>query len=214
MDQGSRQVIHRVESAKADDQVIALVGEGQFIVEALRRINFLYRDTALLQRGSQFPGPFTDDQRAVQSAAVSTEKAPVVAGLQPLRVLKPLRDVVLPAGGHVVFDLPADALTADPSQVVLTLRASLADGSALPAWIRFDPSTGRFELSAPDAPTGDVQVKLLVTGADGQKTVLQFNVLTGEKRSAEKLALPGRQGLSEKLKLAATSKMPAFVGRA
>ena len=156
----------------------------------------------------------SDDQRAVQSAAVSTEKAPVVAGLQPLRVLKPLRDVVLPAGGHVVFDLPADALTADPSQVVLTLRASLADGSALPAWIRFDSSTGRFDLSAPDAPTGDVQVKLLVTGADGQKTVLQFNVLTGEKRSAEKLALPGRQGLSEKLKLAATSKMPAFVGRA
>ena len=127
---------------------------------------------------------------------------------------KPLRDVVLPADGHLVFDVPADALTADPSHMVLTLRASLADGSALPAWIRFDPATGRFELSAPDTPAGDVQVKLLVTSADGQKTVLQFNVLAGEKRSAEKMALPGRQGLSEKLKLAASAKMPAFVGRA
>jgi hypothetical protein len=156
----------------------------------------------------------SDDLRTVQSVAVSVVDAPVVAGMQPLGVRKPLRDVVLPVDGHVVFDVPADALTADPLHRLLTLRASLADGSALPAWIRFDPATGRFELSAPDAPAGDVQVKLLVTSADGQKAVLQFNILAGEKRSAEKLALPGRQGLSEKLKLAASAKKMAFVGRA
>ena len=155
----------------------------------------------------------SDEQRLVQSVSVSTWDATVVADLQPFFVRKPLRDVVLPADGRVAFDVPADALNVDPSQTVLKLQASLVDGSALPVWIRFDPSAGRFELSAPDAPAADVQVKLLVTNADGQNVVLQFNVLVGEKRPTDQPVLPGRQSLSEKLKLAASAKIPAFASK-
>jgi len=50
-------------------------------------------------------------------------------------------------------------------------RASLPDGSPLPAWLRFDPLTLRFEASA--APVGTMPIELLMTlGAERVRLVI------------------------------------------
>ncbi len=48
----------------------------------------------------------------------------------------------------------------------LTLSATLANGSALPAWLSFNPATATFSGTAPSSAAGNVQVR--VRASDGQ----------------------------------------------
>ena len=73
MDQSPWQVVDRVESAQAGDQVIAFIWEGELIVEAICRVGFLYRDALLAQSCSQFPRPVPDDQGAAWFVAQKGE---------------------------------------------------------------------------------------------------------------------------------------------
>jgi hypothetical protein len=50
------------------------------------------------------------------------------------------------------------------------VQASLPGGAALPAWLRFDPVTLRFDASA--APGGAMPIEVLLTAGDRQVRVV------------------------------------------
>ena len=75
------------------------------------------------------------------------------------------------------FQVPADSL-ADPDGDPLTYSASLADGSALPAWLTFDAETLTLTGTPPRNYSGSLSVK--VTASDGTLTgsdVFDLNVV-------------------------------------
>ena len=121
MDQGTRQVIHRVEIAKADDQVIALVGEGQFIVEALRRINFLYRDTA----GGTFMDRESFEQHCFDLDALEAELPYLTEGLEGIFAL-------VVDGTAVGIELPATVVL-EVMECAPAMKAASASARNKPA---------------------------------------------------------------------------------
>jgi hypothetical protein len=91
-----------------------------------------------------------------------TDHAPIVA--------KPLADVDVNFNKSFSFKIPANSFTDVDKGDTLTYTATLADGSALPSWVKFDASTGTFSGTGPKLVTSiDVRVtatdKVAATGS-------------------------------------------------
>ncbi len=78
-------------------------------------------------------------------------------------VQNPVADQTGTEGAAFSFVLPADTFS-DLNGDDLTFSATLADGSALPAWIMFDPATGTFTSTSPVQGT----ISITVTASDGR----------------------------------------------
>jgi hypothetical protein len=79
-----------------------------------------------------------------------------------------LVDIVSAEDVAINFTLPATSFT-DVDTATLTLSAALADGTALPAWLAFNPTTRAFTGTPPLNFNGFVDVK--VTATDGALSV-------------------------------------------
>ncbi|POE11853.1 hypothetical protein BV921_05660 [Pectobacterium odoriferum] len=99
------------------------------------------------------------------SASVSTtfsltvtnvNEAPVVSGTIAAQSIA--------QGGNLTVTVPAGTFT-DPDGDTLTLSATLADGTALPAWLSFNPATGTFSGTPANGDVGSLTIK--VTATDG-----------------------------------------------
>ncbi|WP_405077872.1 putative Ig domain-containing protein [Pectobacterium versatile] len=82
--------------------------------------------------------------------------APVVSGTIPAQNIA--------QGGSLNITVPAGTFT-DPDGDTLTLSATLADGTALPAWLSFNPATGTFSGTPANGDVGSLTIK--VTATDG-----------------------------------------------
>jgi VCBS repeat-containing protein len=83
--------------------------------------------------------------------------APVVANA--------MADQSAQAGEAFSFALPAGAFTDVDNGDSLSYSATLADGSALPAWLQFDAATGTFTGTAPSSPDATT-LQVQVTASD------------------------------------------------
>jgi Ca2+-binding RTX toxin-like protein len=99
----------------------------------------------------------------------------------------PLADMSALEDNAVSFVLPASSFTDVDSP--LSLSATLADGSALPAWLSFDATTQTFSGVPPLDFNGVLQVT--VTASDGSLSVSdQFALIINPVNDAPVLALP------------------------
>jgi len=111
---------------------------------------------------------------------IAPNDAPVVAN--------PLADRSFAEDSPVAFALPADAFS-DADGDTLTYTATLADGSALPAWLSFDANSRSFSGTPPLNYTGTLSVK--VTASDGiLSTSDAFNLAIASVNDAPVLATP------------------------
>ncbi|RZJ08411.1 MAG: hypothetical protein EOP39_13915, partial [Rubrivivax sp.] len=139
--------------------------------------------------------------RATQSTPAANAGFQVIVRTAPagdsggsaLFVNTPLPDLALnPAGGRLEYVIPADAF-AHRSEAVVQLSALQANGAPLPAWVRFDPKTGKFTMEPPRGFTGEFAVRVIARDAQGNEAVQVFKIRVGTDRS-------GRSSLSEQLK--------------
>ncbi|WP_448662920.1 beta strand repeat-containing protein [Sphingomonas sp. CJ20] len=89
------------------------------------------------------------------------------------RIGTTLADQQIAEGGTLAFAVPAGAFTDIDAGDSLTYAATLADGSALPSWLTFDPATGAFTAQPGYADAGTVSVKVVAadrTGATASQT--------------------------------------------
>lgn len=100
-------------------------------------------------------GELTSEASLFSLEIVAVNDAPMVA--------MPLSDVSSEEDAAVSFAVPVDAFT-DIDGDALTLAATLADGSALPAWLTFDGSS--FAGRPPNEFSGTVEIA--VTAFDGE----------------------------------------------
>ncbi|SMC92330.1 VCBS repeat-containing protein [Fulvimarina manganoxydans] len=75
------------------------------------------------------------------------------------------------------FKLPDDAFT-DADREVLSLKASLADGSALPAWLSFDADTGVFAGIPSNDDVGSLEIVITASDPHGASAsqIVNFTV--------------------------------------
>ncbi|CDZ56241.1 T1SS-143 repeat domain-containing protein [Neorhizobium galegae] len=112
----------------------------------------------------------TDSKNGSYSETFSVQltnvnEAPVLA--------HPITDLSIAEEGTISFQIPGDTFSDVDS--LLTYVATLGDGSALPAWLHFDPDTGTFSGKAPLDYNGPINV--MVTASDGPNSASDtFNI--------------------------------------
>ncbi|MFT3858106.1 MAG: Ig-like domain-containing protein [Aquabacterium sp.] len=133
------------------------------------------------------------------------------AGGDSLVLNRPLPDQVL-AGSRISFAVPADTFAQTNPQARVTLAAMRADGRPLPAWLSFNPQTGRFEGTPPPG-TGDVTIRVIARDAQGHEAVTVFKIKVQPNRPDRNTQSPqepaGRASLSTQIRLAADKQMAA-----
>ncbi|MFJ5434119.1 putative Ig domain-containing protein [Pectobacterium sp. CHL-2024] len=107
--------------------------------------------------------------------------APVVSGTIPAQNIA--------QGGSLNITIPAGTFT-DPDGDTLTLSATLADGTALPSWLSFNPATGTFSGTPANGDVGNLTIK--VTATDGSNTSIStsFGLTVTNVNDAPVVATP------------------------
>ena len=90
----------------------------------------------------------------------------VLEGNQAPLLSEPLVDISIAEDVASTIVIPGTAFT-DPDGDVLTFSASLADGTALPVWLTFDPLTGSFTGTPDNEQVGRYAIALTAADPDG-----------------------------------------------
>ncbi|MFA9283729.1 putative Ig domain-containing protein [Comamonas sp. SY3] len=152
----------------------------------------------------------TDSGNASVSTTLSltvtnVNDAPVVA--TPIPVIGVLQDTSLN------FTVPAGTFV-DPDGDTLTLSATLADGSALPAWLTFNTATRTFSGKPGPLDLGNLSIK--VTASDGDasvSTIFTLQVTNSVAPKVVSVVLPanGRYAEGETLEFSVIYTEPVIV---
>ncbi|MFJ5485606.1 putative Ig domain-containing protein, partial [Pectobacterium actinidiae] len=111
----------------------------------------------------------------------NTNDAPVVSGTLPPQSVA--------QDGGFSFTVPAGTFT-DPDGDTLTLSATLADGSPLPAWLSFNPATGTFSGTPGNADVGSLSIKITATDPSSAAISTTFGLTVSNVNDAPVLATP------------------------
>lgn len=93
---------------------------------------------------------------------------------QPV-VDNPIADQMAEAGEAFSFQVPAGTFS-DPDEDALTLSATQADGSALPAWLSFDAQTRTFSGTPQAGDVLPLQIRITATDPDGASIHDEFRL--------------------------------------
>ncbi|MFO0346614.1 MAG: cadherin domain-containing protein [Labrys sp. (in: a-proteobacteria)] len=80
--------------------------------------------------------------------------------------------------------LPAGAFTDVDVGDTLTLSATLADGSALPSWLSFDPATGTFSGTPANGDVGSLSIRVTATDTAGASATQTFGLTVANTNDA------------------------------
>ncbi|MCQ4316480.1 tandem-95 repeat protein [Stutzerimonas zhaodongensis] len=109
------------------------------------------------------------------------------------------------AGIQTSFSVPYDAFAhTDPNERIL-LSATQANGQPLPAWVRFDPQSGKFELKSPANYRGEITIKVVARDSQGREASSLFRFNVGDRKTSDASDASdasGRTTLSDQLRQA------------
>jgi Ca2+-binding RTX toxin-like protein len=105
-------------------------------------------------------------------------------------VTNPLADQTVPENSLFSIPVPANTFADQDASDVLTLSASLADGSVLPAWLSFDAATGTFTGTPDDAQVGSLDLKVTATDSGNLSVSDDFTLTVQNVNDAPTVAVP------------------------
>ncbi|MBI2354654.1 MAG: putative Ig domain-containing protein, partial [Deltaproteobacteria bacterium] len=113
-------------------------------------------------------------------SVAAVPEAGTQAGL--MAVLSPNRQDVS-AGEEATFQLPAGTFRQSDPAATTRMEASQADGTPLPAWIRFDASSGTFSGVAPAGMPQTLDVRVVARDDHGNTAAVRFEISVNENAS-------------------------------
>lgn len=146
--------------------------------------SFNYRPNNGFQGVDQFTYQANDGTSSSQPTTVTIDVTPANTAPQ---VRQPIVDQVAWEDRAYVFRIPANAFV-DPEGDRLTYRARLSNGSALPQWLRFNGTTGRFAGTPGNANIGTLQVRVFATDTSGATTSDLFRLRINNTNDAPRLS--------------------------
>ena len=78
----------------------------------------------------------------------------------------------------------------------ISLNATQKDGSPLPAWIKFDASTGKIIADVPKGISAPIEIKVQATDSKGDKAETVFKI----QPRTDKVSFVGKKSLSAQFK--------------
>lgn len=120
-------------------------------------------------------GTFSIEVTATDSkGAATSDSFDLVINVAP-ELVGPLEPQAVTVGSALSVTVP-DETFADADGDPLTLSASLADGSALPSWLSFDPATGEFSGTPGKGDMGGVCVQVIAADGRGGQVAAPFSL--------------------------------------
>ena len=108
------------------------------------------------------------DPSRIRAETVGDDLVVSVAADAPPTTGTPIGDRTFDEDAPLDFAVPAGAFADDGGEAALTLSATLADGTPLPAWLTFDPQTRSFTGTPDQAEVDAGPVGITVTATDAQ----------------------------------------------
>jgi VCBS repeat-containing protein len=134
----------------------------------------------------------TDGVALATGTAAATLTVTVTGANDAPQLVAPLADQDATAGQAFEFALPAGAFADFDANDSLTYMATLANENPLPDWLAFDPATGRFTGTPPDAAAGTtLQIRVYASDLFG---VAASDVFALDVAADPNGGAPGGQG--------------------
>ncbi|MCB6185368.1 putative Ig domain-containing protein, partial [Leeia sp. TBRC 13508] len=115
-----------------------------------------------------------------------------------LMVYNGVQDQIYEKNADVDFKLPADAFVHTQEDAVVKLTAQLSDGKALPTWLHFDATSGRFQGTPPADVDSIIEIVVTARDNDGRTASTVFKIRVGKiatnKLSFNEQVLQAKQG--------------------
>ncbi|WEF10710.1 putative Ig domain-containing protein [Pectobacterium actinidiae] len=122
------------------------------------------------------------------ASSSATSTLTIVTGNSPV-VATPIPAQSVAQDGSFSFTVPADTFT-DPDGDTLTLSATLADGSPLPAWLSYNPATGTFSGTPGNGDVGSMSIKVTATDTTNASVSTTFGLTVTNVNDAPVVATP------------------------
>ncbi len=106
------------------------------------------------------------------------------------RLMQPVPDQAATQDVRFEFALPAGSFADADAGDLLVYTARQADGSALPAWLRFDAATQRFSGTPGQADVGTIGVHVTATDPSGAAAGGDFAITVTDRNDAPRWVLP------------------------
>ena len=114
-------------------------------------------------------------------------------GGERLFVFNGIKNTSTEVGQAIDYRVPKDAFGHTNTAAIVQLEASLSDGSPLPEWLDFDPTSGTFSGRPPASARGVIDVKVTARDDKGREVSFSFRVQINGK-SEQTPAEPLRPG--------------------
>ena len=93
-----------------------------------------------------------------------------------LRLFRGVEDQIVPVSKVLNMQVPADAFLHTDANETVTLRATMMDGTPLPAWLKFDSKAGTFTGRPPQDRPLDLRIKVTARDSFGREATTIFRV--------------------------------------
>ncbi|WP_205665269.1 putative Ig domain-containing protein, partial [Caldimonas tepidiphila] len=97
-----------------------------------------------------------------------------------LKVFRGVEDQIVPVTSELRLQVPADAFVHTDANETVQLVATLADGTPLPPWLRFDGKSGTFTGEPPQGEEIDLRLKVVARDSQGRDATVMFRIKSGE----------------------------------
>ncbi|ACB35993.1 outer membrane adhesin like protein [Leptothrix cholodnii SP-6] len=129
--------------------------------------------------------PQTPTQRSSADGDIYTRSSGFQVMVTPssepsLKLFNGVQDQVVPMNRLLIVQVPADAFVHTVLAETVTLSASRADGTPLPAWLSFDSRSGKFVGEPPAGQAQDLAIRITARDTQGREATTMFRVKVTE----------------------------------
>jgi hypothetical protein len=132
------------------------------------------------ETGTQSNGDHSGDHAAASTATSGfvTLRDNRVGETSALRAGAALQPLTLPANRPFELSLPSNTFIGGAGSRI-AVEARLADGKPLPAWLKFDPRTGKFVGTPPPGQGGAISIQVIASDGNGEAAVVVLDLQFG-----------------------------------
>ncbi|MFB2957497.1 putative Ig domain-containing protein [Aeromonas veronii] len=165
-----------------------------------------YQGAASLQivandQGSSGSGGTQSDIDTLTITVAPSNTSPVTSGIANQSVSE---------DGVFNFTLPANTFTDNDPGDSLVLSATLADGSALPGWLSFNPATGTFSGTPTNGDVGNINIRVTATDSSNASVSCTFVLTVVNTNDAPTAGSIANQSVNEDAALSFTLPANTF----
>jgi autotransporter-associated beta strand protein len=103
------------------------------------------------------------------------------SGVEGLVVARGVSDVVVSNTGAATVTISPDTFAHSDANATVQISVQQINGQPLPAWVSFDPVTGKIEMRPPRGVQRELAIKVIARDDQGREAVTTFKIKVGQR---------------------------------